>query len=89
MHIINLKIWNIQRDIYTKPVSPFCGDCMSHLKLMHSSKGEHISPPQFTPQVKTQTQGEKTYFQDCSYLKGDVRMSYLKGDVSMSYLQGM
>jgi len=28
------------QDIYTKPVSIFCGDCMSHLKLMHSYKGE-------------------------------------------------
>ena len=33
------------------------GECMSHLKLMHSSKGDKMN------------------FKDCSYLKGNVRLS--------------
>jgi len=39
---INLKMLNIQQDIYTKRVRNFWVDCESYLKLMHGSEGDKM-----------------------------------------------
>jgi len=36
--------------------------------LLSTNESSTLSRPQFTSRVNVQTQGEKMYFEDCSYL---------------------